>query len=159
MFPAGRRAGARMAVQVVDTTGWMPWELDAYWPDIFSAMIKLKAKLPDKVSYSVLLSCWHSARRKLWLVLDEDNKFLAFAMTEVETNLATGKRFVTLKDMAGEGVIKARAEICAAMEAYADNEGIEDKFIQGLPAWAKVTASFGYEPSMIFLKKVDTNGV
>ena len=131
----------------------MPWQLDVYWPEIFAAMVKLKAKLPDDVSYSVLLSCWHSGRRKLWLVLDGD-AFLAFAMTEIETNLATGKRFVTLKDMAGAGVIKARAEICAALEAYADSEGITDKRILGLDAWREVTKPYGYKTHSIFLKKV-----
>lgn len=148
-----------MTVRVVDTTGWMPWQIDVYWPEIFAAMAALKAKLPDEVSYSVLLSCWHSGRRKLWLVLNDD-AFMAFAMTEIETNLATGKRFVTLKDMAGAGVIKARAEICAALEAYAASEGITDKRIQGLPAWGKVTAAYGYEPSTTILRKrVDADGV
>lgn len=143
-----------MAYKVVDTSGWLPHQLDPYWPDIFAAMVKLKAKLPDDVSYSILLAFWANGRRKLWLVLDDNDAFMAFAMTEIETNLATGKRFVTLKDMAGDGVIAARAEICAALEKYADSEGIEDRRIHGLPAWAKVTAPFGYEPHTITLRKL-----
>lgn len=158
MFPAGRRAGADL-VKIVDTSGWLPHQLDPYWPEIFAAMMKLKAKLPDDVSLSILLAFWANGRRKLWLVLDDSGAFMAFAMTEIETNLATGKRFVTLKDMAGDGVIQARAEICAALEAYAASEGIEEKRIQGLPAWAKVTAPFGYEPTTTILKKRrDANG-
>lgn len=141
-------------MKIVDTTGWLPHQLDLYWPEIFAAMVKLKTKLPDDISYSVILSVWHSGRRKLWLVLDDNDAFMAFAMTEIETNLATGKRFVTLKDMAGDGVIAARAEICAALEKYADSEGIGDRRIHGLLPWARVTAPFGYEPHTITLRKL-----
>jgi hypothetical protein len=143
-----------MPIKIVDTTGWLPHQLDLYWPQIFAAMVKLKTKLPDDISYSVILSVWHSGRRKLWLVLDDNDAFMAFAMTEIETNLATGKRFVTLKDMAGDGVIAARAEICAALEKYADSEGIGDRRIHGLLPWARVTAPFGYEPHTITLRKL-----
>lgn len=148
-----------MAIRVVDTSSWLPHQLDLYWPDIFAAMATLKAKLPDDVSYSILLATWANGRRKLWLILD-DERFVAFAMTEIETNLATGKRFFVLKDMAGEGAIAAREELCTALEASAASEGITDIRINGLPGWAKVTASFGYKPHTTLLKKmVDANGV
>ncbi len=144
-----------MTIKVLDTSGWQPWQLDPYWPEIFAAMMKLKAKLPDDISISVLLAFWAQGRRKLWLILDDD-RFLAFGMTEIETNLATGKRFVTLKDMAGEGVVAAHEEICTALEAYADSEGIEDRRIQGLDAWKRPTKPHGYETHSILLRKVVT---
>lgn len=142
-----------MTVKVVDTSSWLPFQLDPYWPDIFAALLKLKAKCPEQVSISYLIAQWASGKRKLWLVLDEADKFMAFAMTEVELNLATGRKFVTLKDMAGEGVIQAKDEICAALEAYAKSEGITDMFIQGLEPWKRVTKQHGYAVQTVFLKK------
>lgn len=154
MFPARVRAGDNLTYKVVDTSDWTAARLDPYWPEIFAAMMKLKAKLPDDISISILLVTWGTQRRKLWLILDENDRFKAFGMTEVEINLATGERLVTLKDLAGDGIIAAREEICAAFEAYADREGINDRRIYGLPAWSRVTGPLGYEPHAMTLRKV-----
>jgi hypothetical protein len=139
--------------KVVDTQSWLPHQLDPYWPEIFAAMMKLKAKLPDDISYSVLIAMWANGRRKLWLILDDDGGFLAFAMTEVETNLATGRQQLVLKDCAGEGVILARDALCEALETYAASEGITDTRINGLLPWAKVTKPLGYDIHSVMLRK------
>lgn len=143
-----------MTYKVVDTSNWTAARLDPYWPEIFAAMMKLRDRLPDDISYSVLLSCWAHRTRKLWLVLDENDRFMAFVTTEVETLLATGERVVILKDCAGEGVLKAADEICAALEGYADMERIRIRRFTGREGWKVPAGRHGYKVASVILEKV-----
>lgn len=145
-----------MAYKVVDTSGWTAAQLDPYWPEIFAAMMKLKARFPDDQSISVLMSSWAHRTRKLWLVLDENDAFMAFVSTEIETLMATGERVAILKDCAGVGVLKAADEICAALEAYADRERIRIRRFTGREGWKLPAQKHGYKvTSVIFEKVVD----
>jgi len=142
-----------MAYRVVDTSEWTAAQLDPYWPEIFAAMMKLKAKLPEDASYCAMLVTWARLQRKLWLVLDDD-RFVAFAMTEIETMAATGKKAVTLKDLAGYGALKAAKEICETMEAYAASEGASIGQLVGRDGWRGFAKKFGYEVASVTLRKV-----
>lgn len=143
----------------MDTSEWTAAQLDPYWPEIFAAMVSLKAKLPDDASYCALLVTWARMQRKLWLVLDGE-QFVAFAMTEIETMAATGKRVVILKDLAGDGALNAAKELCEALEAYAVSEGASFGQIVGRKGWERYAKAFGYEVASVTLrKKVDANGV
>lgn len=143
-----------MTYKVVDTSEWPAARLDPYWPEIFAAMTKLKARFPDDQSYSVLLSSWVAGRRRLWLVLDQDDKFMAFLTTEIETLVATGDRVVILKDCAGDGVLKAADDICAALEAYADAERIRIRRFTGRDGWKVPAGKHGYKVVSVILEKV-----
>lgn len=142
-----------MAYRVVDTSEWTAAQLDPYWPDIFGAMMSLKAKMPEDASYCAMLVTWARMQRKLWLVLNDD-AFVAFAMTEMETLAATGKRLVTLKDLSGENALEAAQELCAALEAYAVSEGATFGQIVGRKGWERYAKAFGYEVASVTLRKV-----
>lgn len=143
-----------MTYKVVDTSEWPAARLDPYWPEIFAAMIKLKERFPDDQSLSVLLSCWAHRSRKLWLVLDENDRFMAFISTEIEVLIATGERVVILKDLAGDGVLRAADEICAALEAYADKERIRIRRFTGREGWKNAAGKHGYKPTAVIFEKV-----
>lgn len=117
-------------------------------------MLKLKERLPDDCSPSVLLSCWAHRSRRLWLILDETDKFLGFCTTEIETLVPTGERIAVLKDMAGEGILGAADQICATLEAYADREQVRIRQIVGRKGWEKVSSQYGYRTHSVILRKV-----
>ena len=134
-----------MTYKVVLTDGWTFEQLAGYTRDITAAMHKLADKFTDDMTVYSLFQEIASGRQKMWLILDDQDAFVAFAMTRTETIEATGKKIVTLTNMAGGEGLKIAPAMCEAIHAWArDTEGADQTRFIGTRAWLKALKAEGY---------------
>jgi hypothetical protein len=120
-------------------------------------MARLAKRFPGDCTTASIFHEIYSGNRTLWLVLD-DGKFLAMAMSHIRTINATGRRIATLTDLAGERVSEYAGQLCAAAEAWADENQCPVKEVQGREGWKPLLAKHGYRPySVVYRKVADGN--
>ena len=125
-----------------------------YLSDILVQLGRLVRRFPDGCTLDALFAEYLLGRRALWLVIAEDGKLAAVAMTHLRTVDATGAKVATLSDLAGSNVSDFAEDLCAAMEAWARDNGATVRQIEGRPGWAKLLARYGYRPHAVTYRKV-----
>jgi hypothetical protein len=138
------------------------WPLDRiapYMSDILAEMGRLALRFPGDVTTEALFQEFLSGKKTLWLVLDGD-KFVSMALSTIRTVDATGQRIATLCDLAGRDVRKYAAQLCAALEAWADTNNCEIRAVEGREGWKPMLAEYGYTPHAVLYRKtkVKTHG-
>jgi len=143
-------------MKVVPTQDWSWEQLSPYTRDITAAMKKLAGKFPDDVSVEHLGKEIVLGKRQLWLVLDNDDRFISFCLTQMHTIEATGKKIVTLTSHAGEEGLSCVPEMCRVIEAYAKEQGADMTAAEGRRGWSRELKKRGYtEYAVIFRKPID----
>lgn len=143
-------------MKVVSTQDWSWEQLSPYTRDITAAMKKLAAKFPDDVSVEHLGKEIVLGKRQLWLILDDDDKFVSFCLTQTHTVEATGKKVVTLTSHAGEEGLSCVPEMCRVIEGYAKEQGADMTAAEGRRGWARELKKRGYtEYATIFRKPIE----
>jgi hypothetical protein len=145
--------------KVVDPTGWSEEQMKPYLEPFKAAVAKLVAQFPDDISAQGLFEKVQRGERRVWLVLDDDDSFMAFAMTTTRILDATGVKTALLCDLAGERIFEAADELCEALENWADEIRAECRDVEGRPGWSREMKKRGYEPyAMLWRKKVKLDG-
>lgn len=135
------------------TTDWSWERLAPYGPAVSAAMLKLVDKFPDDCTLESLANECISGGQRLWLILDDDGSFVSFCMTEVKTVDATGKKIVTLTNMAGERWAECADAMVAAIHPWCDEIGADLTAAQGSRAWLRVLEKYGYHEYAVILRR------
>lgn len=143
-------------MRVVNVSKWSLDDLAPYLTEIVRQMGRLAKRFPDDCNTTGIFHEVYSGNRALWLVLDGD-RFVAMAMSHIRTVNSTGKRIATLTDLAGDGVAEYAAPLCAAVEAWADENRCDVKEVQGREGWKPLLAQYGYRPYTVIYRKADGN--
>src|SRR5262249_52510871 len=97
---APSRSGRPMKVEL--TSNWSAEKFAPYGAAVTAAMRKLAERVPREVTVEQLARDVVDGKRQLWLVLDDGDRFVAFVLTEVQVNDATGLKTLVIPSFAGE---------------------------------------------------------
>jgi hypothetical protein len=140
-------------MRVYDTTGWSLVQVAPYFAQVIDLFDKLHRKMPADVTVESLYGEWVRGDKKLWLVVDDAENVVAFAMTKMQVVQATGLRIGTLMDLAGENVETWAAPLCDALEGWAREGGAHLAAVEGRPGWERILRRFGYKPFAVLMRK------
>lgn len=151
----GQHAGGQSALKVVLTDGWSAEQAEPYTADVFRAFAKLVEERPQDltVQHLVWMVCKDGERNNLWLVLDEDGRFLSFLMTRIETCVATGVKSVTALNMAGEQGPESMDAIYDTVVPWAKAQGATIVDIAGRDGWWPGLKKMGFKRHAVLYRK------
>lgn len=132
-------------------------DLIPYLTDACAQFARLEDRFPRDCTAHSIFNDFYTGRKALWLVLD-DGRFIAAACSNIKTIDATGAKIATLCDLAGNGVEAYAAELNAALEQWADENGCEAYAVEGRIGWKPLLKQFGYEPHALLYRK-KANGI
>lgn len=141
-----------MTLTIHNTTDWPFEKIAPYGPQITAAMKKLVARFPDIMTVASLADDIFSGKNQLWLILDEDEKFVAFVTSEIKITEATGHKTVVLSELAGEGGTDI-VPLIGPIEEWARSIGAKDITPVGRLGWRKALAKQGYEADIVLYRK------
>lgn len=141
-----------MTYSIVNASEWSLDQLAPFMSDILREMGRLSKRFPKDCTTAALFQDVLSGRKTLWLVLNEGD-FVTMALSTVRTVDATGTRMATLCDLAGKEVQNYAADLCAALEAWADANNCDIRAIEGRVGWKPILAQFGYQPHAVLYRK------
>ena len=142
-----------MTYRVLDTYDWPLLRIAPYLPEILQLFDKLHRRFPDDITVESLYGEYLGKAKRLWLVVDENDRLAAFAMTELSTLKASGKVKATLLDLAGENVEAWAQPLGQTLEAWARICGAHFAAIEGRPGWEPLLRAMGYRPHAIMYRK------
>ncbi|WP_079212945.1 hypothetical protein [Brucella pituitosa] len=146
-----------MTLSIHLTQDWPLERLAKYGPEITAAMNKLVARFPDELSVRTIADQLLSGEQQLWLILDESEKFQAFATSEIIVSEFTGRKRVMLCELAGDGGTDL-VQMIEPFEAWAREIGADEVCFVGRSGWRKAFSKHGYEPFVMRFKKDLKNG-
>ena len=138
--------------RIVNASEWSLDQLAPYMSEILKEMGRLAKRFPGDVTAAALFQEFLSGKKTLWLVLDGDG-FVSIAMSHIRTIDATGQRIATLCDLAGRDVHNYAAELCAALEQWADAKDCPVRAVEGREGWKPLLALHGYKPFAVLYRK------
>jgi hypothetical protein len=134
------------------TTDWPLERLAGYGPQITAAMRKLVERFPTELTVKSLMGDLMSGKAQLWLIMDDDDGFIAFVMTEIRMNEATGHRHVVLSELAGGGGVDV-VPMIQPIERWAREQGITDIRPVGREGWKRALKKMGYRVDICLFRK------
>lgn len=134
------------------TQDWPFERVAAYGPQITAAMVKLVGRFPSEFTVKSLFEGILSGKNQLWLILDDDDGFLAFVMTEIRVNDATGHKSVLVSELAGEGGADV-VSLIPTIEEWAKEQGAADLRPMGRRGWEKALRKQGYALDLCLYRK------
>lgn len=142
-------------MKIVLTDGWTKEQAEHYREDVFGAFGKLVEERPLDltVPFLVWTVCRDGERNNLWLVLDDDDRFLSFFMTRIETCDATQVRSVKVLNMAGEGGRASVEAIAEAVTPWAKERGATQAYIEGRDGWWPALKANGFTRDAVQYRK------
>jgi hypothetical protein len=141
------------------TTDWPAERFAPYGPAITAAMTKLADKFPDDCTLESLAKECIDGAQQLWLILDDDDGFVSFCMTNIKTIDATGKKIVTLTNMAGERWAECADAMVAAIHPWCDEVGADLTSSIGSRAWLRALKKHGYYEYAVILRRDARHGL
>lgn len=157
----GRTENANLMIEQCDkknsytahlTAQWS-WEKIAPYQDALNAALqKYAERFPDDVCLQIIAKELISGQAQLWLVLKNNKKFSAFAITRVESTF-TGKKRVVLSDLAGEGGLEL-VNLIDKVEKWARTINAAEVQMFGRVGWVKMLSHHGYSRNLIHYRKV-----
>lgn len=140
-------------MKVVNTQDWNYERLAPYTKDITAAMHKLADKFPDDCTFDSLANECIAGEQQLWLILDDDDSFVSFCMTNIKTVTATAKKIVTLTNMAGERWAECADAMVAAIHPWCDEIGADLTSVLGSRAWIRALKKYDYYEYAVILRR------
>lgn len=140
-----------MTLSIHLTQDWPYERIARYGREITAAIKKLANRFPDMVSVKSVTDDIISGRNQLWLIL-EGEEFKSFVLSEIKTDLETGRKIVTLTELAGEGGTDV-VPLISDIEAWAKSIGAVELRPVGRIGWRKALAKQGYKSEICLYHK------
>ncbi|KAA6204560.1 MAG: hypothetical protein DU429_05170 [Candidatus Tokpelaia sp.] len=122
---------------------WPLARLAPYNSALTAAVNSLAARFPDDVSPAILAKNVACGLADLWLIVDENEAFIAFLITEMEITVG-GKKRLLLLELAGEGALALTA-LLPQLEDFARRAGAAAICPCGRLGWNRALARCGYK--------------
>jgi hypothetical protein len=135
------------------TTEWPPEKFAPYGEAVTAAMKKLADKFPDDCTLESLANDCLAGEQQLWLILDDDGTFVSFCMTGIKTVDATGKKIVTLTNMAGERWEECADAMVATIHPWCAEMGADLTAAIGSRAWLRALKKHGYHEYAVIFRR------
>ena len=145
-----------MTLSIHLTTDWPFERLARYGKEITAAMKRLVERFPNDLTLEGMAEEIIGGKQQLWLILDGE-EFKAFVTSEIKVNEATGRKTVTLMELAGDGGVDL-VPMIDDIEKWAIEIGAHELTPLGRDGWRKPLAKAGYKPKLTLYSKELTHG-
>lgn len=137
--------------KIVLTSCWDKERIAPYLEDIFAAFRRYSERFKHEVTFEQLIEELYSGKKQLWLVLDDDDAFLAAITTQLQYT-ALGKKRALVCGCSGKGGLEL-ADHLTVIEAWARENGAFEMEILGRLGWKPALTKKGYGIDMIYYRK------
>lgn len=146
-----------MTLSIHLTLDWSYERVSKYGRDITAAIHKLVERYPNDLSVKDIAGDMMTGKSQLWLILDEEERFVAFVTSEIKINPDNGRKTIMLSELAGDGGADL-VSLIGPIEDWARSIGAEELTPLGRDGWRKPLAKAGYRPKFVLFSKDLTNG-
>lgn len=139
-------------MKVVLTTNWSFEQLAPYTKQLTAAIHQLRDRFPRDVIPAHLVHEIEIGKRQLWLILTDDDEFVSFVLTEIQTADATGLKTLLIPSFAGEAGA-ATVHLIGELERWGKEQGCDEAMVYGRLGWKRPLEAEGYKMDMTTFRK------
>ncbi|EJF98500.1 hypothetical protein MEI_00508 [Bartonella vinsonii subsp. arupensis Pm136co] len=138
------------------TSSWDRERIAPYFEEIFAAFGAYVERFKHELTLQQLIEEICTGKKQLWLVLDDDDRFLLAVTTQIQTTVL-GKKRALICDCCGHGGLELIDNLKFA-EDWARENGAFEMEILGRLGWRRALNKQGYGIDMIYYRKELGNG-
>ncbi|WP_375610955.1 MULTISPECIES: hypothetical protein [unclassified Bartonella] len=133
------------------TTSWDMERIAPYLEDIIASFREYVERFKHEITLQELLEAICSGKKQLWLVLDDDERFLAAFTTQIQQTVL-GKKRALICECSGKGVLD-QVDNLTFVEDWARENGAFEIEILGRLGWKRALNKQGYGIDMLYYRK------
>ncbi|MBB5074429.1 hypothetical protein HNQ69_001571 [Bartonella callosciuri] len=133
------------------TSSWDKERIAPYLEEILAAFRRYVERFKHEMTLQELIEAICSGKKQLWLILDDDERFLAAVTTQLQYT-ALGKKRALICECSGKGVLDLVDNLKFA-EDWARENGAHEMEILGRLGWQRALNKQGYGIDMIYYRK------
>ncbi|WP_375693339.1 MULTISPECIES: hypothetical protein [unclassified Bartonella] len=133
------------------TTSWGMERIAPYLEDIIASFREYVERFKHEITLQELIEAICSGKKQLWLVLDDDERFLAAVTTQIQQTVL-GKKRALICECSGKGVLD-QVDNLLFVEDWARENGAFEIEILGRLGWKRALDKQGYGIDMLYYRK------
>ncbi|EJF74100.1 hypothetical protein [Bartonella birtlesii] len=133
------------------TSSWAMERIAPYFEEIISSFCVYVERFKHEITLQELIEAICSGQKQLWLILDDDEQFLAVFTTQIQQTVL-GKKRALICECSGQGVLDL-VDHLKFIEDWARENGAFEIEILGRLGWKRVLDKQGYGISMLYYRK------
>ncbi|GAA5099195.1 hypothetical protein [Bartonella acomydis] len=133
------------------TTFWDMERIAPYFEDIIASLSAYVERFKHEITLQELIEAICSGKKQLWLVLDDDKRFLAAVTTQIQETVL-GKKRALICECSGKGILDQIDNLKIA-EDWARENGAFEIEILGRLGWKRALNKQGYGIDMLYYRK------
>lgn len=137
--------------QVFLTTSWDKERIAPYLEDIIACFNEYVERFKDEITLQGLIEEICTGKKQLWLVLDDEDRFLAAVTTQIQQTVL-GKKRALICECSGKGILDQVDNLKVA-EDWARENGASEIEILGRLGWKRALSKQGYGITMLYYRK------
>lgn len=133
------------------TTTWDIERIAPYLEDIIASFREYVERFKDEITLQGLIEEICSGKKQLWVVLDDEDRFLAAVTTQIQQTVL-GKKRALICECSGKGILDQVNNLKVA-EDWARENGASEIEILGRLGWKRALTKQGYGITMLYYRK------
>ncbi|WP_406604315.1 hypothetical protein [Bartonella gliris] len=133
------------------TSSWDMERIAPYLEEILNAFRQYEERFKHDFTLQELIEEICNGKKQLWLVLDDDDQFLAAVTTQIQKTVL-GKKRVLVCGCSGKGGLELVDHI-SVIEDWARENGAFEMEILGRLGWKPALIKQGYGIDMVYYRK------
>lgn len=133
------------------TTSWDMERIAPYLEDIIASFRAYVERFKHEITLQDLIEAICTGKKQLWLVLDDDERFLAAVTTQIQQTVL-GKKRALICECSGKGILDQVDNLQVA-EDWARENGAFEIEILGRLGWKRALTKQGYGITMLYYRK------
>ncbi|WP_175868717.1 hypothetical protein [Bartonella gabonensis] len=133
------------------TSSWDMERIAPYFEEIFASLSAYVERFKHEVTLQNLIEAICTGKKQLWLVLDDDERFLAAFTTQIQETVL-GKKRALICECSGKGVLD-QIDNLKVVEDWARENGAFEIEILGRLGWKRALDKQGYGITMLYYRK------
>ncbi|WP_273758721.1 hypothetical protein [Bartonella sp. AU55XJBT] len=133
------------------TTSWDTERIAPYLEEIIASFRGYVERFKHEMTLQELIEAICTGKKQLWLVLDDEERFLAAVTTQIQ-QIVLGKKRALICECSGKGVLDQVDNLQVA-EDWARENGASEMEILGRLGWKRALNKQGYGITMLYYRK------
>ncbi|CAF27727.1 hypothetical protein BH09320 [Bartonella henselae str. Houston-1] len=140
-----------MSFRIYNTQKWSAEQMAPYLDKVIKSIAYFHKKFPDDYTPQTILNDILKGDKLLWIIVDEQENFMAHVTTELQ-KLVTGALRAVIVTLGGKGGAPL-TKLIPQIEAYYKEKGAKELIIIGRRGWKKSLKSHGYFVNLLEYRK------
>ncbi|WP_455480477.1 hypothetical protein V3564_04910 [Bartonella sp. B12(2025)] len=140
-----------MSFKIYNTEKWSTEQIAPYFDNVIKSISYFNKKFPDDYNTETILNDILKGEKVLWIIVDEQENFMAHVTTELQ-KLVTGALRAVIVTLGGKGG-ESLTQLIPQIEAYYKKKGAKELIIIGRRGWEKSLKSHGYFVNLLEYRK------